>query len=695
MADSGLSVGVGFVNVDAKVAGKIVGGAIVVIVGLLVLVMILAGAAASKGNKVEVACGPVVTTPLGDQGLNVTGKAGDKMRAPQFASPYQIVKSVFAMLNVFKLWFKNLRTHATGVPEDTAVTGWRNRTQQNQAAALASCCPSTPPPPDSPDEAPAEPEPFDPKSLSLQNSPSTFTKGQLSIARTIVSVAKAKSVPKRGWIVAFATAFQESGMKNLNYGDRDSVGVFQQRAGWGSSAQRQDPKYAAAKFFDALVKVDSWETLPVTVAAQKVQISAYPNAYAKWEDDANRLLGAIGAGADTPAAPPTTPNLDCPAQAGNSGTGDVGGTIATVATLNPTGAGNWQGSVRAGNYWFVAHAYAGDREQIFHRLNSTGRQVDQMSAVGFAHATSFAVIGNTVYATDGHGDVVTFPYRPGTKIKAGTKTGWSGSISADPAGGSIVIRNGNKYRAYNLASHKPVGVQIETDTGARQGFSISGNIVYVLTGATNQAARVDAYSVLSGEQTGTRDITDLAGNVAGSHREPEGLYGNMVGVKANTGNRRRLYVFSIGDADNKGGGSTPAGFNKQGNPRTVEQAVAWLEKMEANKTGITVNQCSHYMAEAYGWDNSGSPTALSLWGAIPASLKHPGKSSPPRGALVFWTTGVTPGHVAMSLGNGMIASTDIPRGRIGIVPIAKIDRWGPRVGWAVPHWPAHSKGTDA
>ncbi len=93
------------------------------------------------------------------------------------------------------------------------------------------------------------------------------------------------NVPARGWTVALATALQESTLRNLNHGDRDSLGLFQQRPsmGWGTPAQVRDPAYAARKFFEGLLAVEGWAGLPVTVAAQRVQRSAFPAAYAKWE----------------------------------------------------------------------------------------------------------------------------------------------------------------------------------------------------------------------------------------------------------------------------------------------------------------------------------------------------------------------------------------------------------------------------
>ncbi|MGI5126428.1 C40 family peptidase [Pseudonocardia sp. CA-107938] len=150
--------------------------------------------------------------------------------------------------------------------------------------------------------APARPAgPCDPALASAASTPvGGFSAEQTANARAIVEVGRAMGVPARGWTVALATAMQESTLRNLDHGDRDSLGLFQQRPsmGWGTPAQVRDPAYAARKFYEGLLKVDGWEALPVTVAAQRVQRSAFPAAYAKWEGQAAALVAAVGQVAD-------------------------------------------------------------------------------------------------------------------------------------------------------------------------------------------------------------------------------------------------------------------------------------------------------------------------------------------------------------------------------------------------------------
>jgi hypothetical protein len=117
---------------------------------------------------------------------------------------------------------------------------------------------------------------------------------QAAHATTIAAVGKRLALPDHAVTVALAAALQESQLYNLAYGDRDSLGLFQQRPsqGWGTRADILSPAYAAEAFYRELVRVDGWETLPVTVAAQEVQRSAAPNAYARWEPEARTLASA-------------------------------------------------------------------------------------------------------------------------------------------------------------------------------------------------------------------------------------------------------------------------------------------------------------------------------------------------------------------------------------------------------------------
>ena len=116
---------------------------------------------------------------------------------------------------------------------------------------------------------------------------------QAAIAATIAGVAARHGLPIRAVVVAYAAALQESGMHDLGYGDRDSVGIFQQRPsqGWGTTAELEDPVYATTKFFAALIHVPRYTKLAVDRAAQDVQHSADGSAYEQYAEVATLLAG--------------------------------------------------------------------------------------------------------------------------------------------------------------------------------------------------------------------------------------------------------------------------------------------------------------------------------------------------------------------------------------------------------------------
>jgi hypothetical protein len=123
----------------------------------------------------------------------------------------------------------------------------------------------------------------------------TLSTEQAENAATIAAIGVRRGLPARAVSIALATAYQESKIRNLDYGDRDSVGIFQQRPsmGWGTVAQLQDPFYSSNRFYDALVKVDGYETMRITEAAQRVQRSGYPEAYEDHAADGRALASAL------------------------------------------------------------------------------------------------------------------------------------------------------------------------------------------------------------------------------------------------------------------------------------------------------------------------------------------------------------------------------------------------------------------
>lgn len=123
---------------------------------------------------------------------------------------------------------------------------------------------------------------------------------QAANAATITAVGLRRGIPERGLVVALATAWQESKLHNIDYGDRDSLGLFQQRPsqGWGTEEEVLDPRYASNKFFEKLERIPGWEDMRITDAAQAVQLSAYPEEYQQWAEDSQVMVSAYIGDAD-------------------------------------------------------------------------------------------------------------------------------------------------------------------------------------------------------------------------------------------------------------------------------------------------------------------------------------------------------------------------------------------------------------
>lgn len=139
---------------------------------------------------------------------------------------------------------------------------------------------------------------------------------QLHNATQIIAAARQLHLPDRAAVIGVATAMAESGLRVLNHGDAagpDSRGLFQQRAGWGSLAQRMDPKQSALLFFRAMVtQVPDWQDEPLTVVAHTMQRNRDPNAYAKFETLATHVVAAVAGGVDESCTTDTATVGDCP-----------------------------------------------------------------------------------------------------------------------------------------------------------------------------------------------------------------------------------------------------------------------------------------------------------------------------------------------------------------------------------------------
>ncbi|GAA1966637.1 LysM peptidoglycan-binding domain-containing protein [Agromyces allii] len=179
--------------------------------------------------------------------------------------------------------------------------------------ADAAAQPEAPAP--APEPAPAEPVAAEPVAQSEPavpaapepDRPATLTDEMRANAQLVIDVGRSIGVPDAGIVVALVAAAQESGLRDLDLGDRDSLGLFQQRPsqGWGTVEEVSDPAHAARSFYGGpdgpnvgrapgLLDLDDWESMPVAAAAQAVQHSAHPDHYAKWETAARVWIAELG-----------------------------------------------------------------------------------------------------------------------------------------------------------------------------------------------------------------------------------------------------------------------------------------------------------------------------------------------------------------------------------------------------------------
>jgi hypothetical protein len=195
---------------------------------------------------------------------------------------------------------------------------------------------------------------------------------QAENASTISAVAVRRGLPARAASIALATAFQESKLRNLDHGDRDSVGLFQQRPsqGWGTAAQILDPYYSANKFYDELEKVHGYQQMRITEAAQRVQRSGFPEAYAAHETDARALASALTGYSGGAFSCVVHSAADLPAQgAGRDGLTARAETVrrALVRAFGPLSLGGFApGGVSSGHIKGSAH-YDGRAVDVFVR----------------------------------------------------------------------------------------------------------------------------------------------------------------------------------------------------------------------------------------------------------------------------------------------------------------------------------------
>jgi hypothetical protein len=228
----------------------------------------------------------------------------------------------------------------------------------------------------------------------------SFSPEQTANAATITAIALKRGLPARAATIANATAIVESKLRNIRFGDRDSLGLFQQRPsqGWGTEKQILDPVYATNKFYDALIKVDGYQSMVITKVAQEVQHSGFPQAYADHEEEGRILAstlaghspGGIGCRLDaaTVSAPAATIAARLTAQLG---------VPTTVAGGNVRATGRNAREAWAAGSWAVAHAEADGITSITvgNRTWTRGRGADALEW----HPATKPIAANSVLIT--------------------------------------------------------------------------------------------------------------------------------------------------------------------------------------------------------------------------------------------------------------------------------------------------------
>lgn len=264
----------------------------------------------------------------------------------------------------------------------------------------------------------------------------TLTPDQAQNAALIANIAVTRGLPDHAATVAIATAMQESRLTNLDYGDLDSLGLFQQRPsqGWGTAEQVSDMTYATNIFYDHLLQVPDWETIPVEDAAQEVQRSGYPELYAAWDAMARAwasgLTGERSAGVTCALEPATSSDADGLVAA-------IGGTLpnVNVSVVPPngkTGTNNGAATNTASTTLTITlpdGLSADNRTRLC--WQTAGWLVTHARQYGIAHCTRTAWIGT---AKPAHGSAPKPPSRPSpsrlrdvtyTAVATTNPTGWS------------------------------------------------------------------------------------------------------------------------------------------------------------------------------------------------------------------------------------------------------------------------------
>lgn len=265
---------------------------------------------------------------------------------------------------------------------------------------------------------------------------------QMANVQTIAAVGRRLNVPPKGLVIAVATAMQESTLHNVPYGDRDSLGLFQQRDPWGSRAERLDPATAAELFFSGgrggqpgLLSIANYLTMTVAEAAQAVQRSQFPDAYAKWEPLATRLLGLPAVEAATCASGVT----------GGGSSAIVAAAMKWIGTPYSWGGGSLEGptlGIESGADTVGFDCSGLTRYAVY---QATGRVIPRVATDQAAALTPVPI--DQIQA----GDLLFFHNRfdpPGVYHHVGIADGQGGMIHAPTTGALVEVVQGVLNNAY-------------------------------------------------------------------------------------------------------------------------------------------------------------------------------------------------------------------------------------------------------
>ena len=425
---------------------------------------------------------------------------------------------------------------------------------------------------------------------------------QRANATAIVDTAVARRLPSRAAVIAVATALQESSLRNLPHGHADSIGLFQQRpsAGWGDPTQLMDPPFAADLFLARLVKVPHWQTRPLTEVAQAVQISAHPDAYARWEPAAaaivSGLLGRPGAESADPGDVSDRPGL---AVFGDD-------KIRALVQLLPA-------------------TYLGGPVSVdidpHHTISSTLTEI-------------------------GDGETL-----PGAVVVSA-----SASDTATVKQVRTLVRRVGSERTLYWVMQSPAAAR-GLDNALRR---IAANEAAFHLIEVTDSGGIDLRALL--DELALTDAPDPTLTAVSGCDDGLGGYGNV----------------AVSDC---------SFVLPRANPRTCHDAMRWA-LAQVDGPAVWYRRCLNFVARAYGYSASGVGTAALYW--TRALDARPGDPRPPAGSLVFWDTGQPEGHVALALGNGLVASNDVDgRGTIAVLPLTEVTRrWSAQyLGWAPPFFP--------